>query len=407
MSNLKKVIVIGGGPAGMMAAGTAATKHQVVLLEKNEKLGKKLFITGKGRCNFTNACDIEELFDNVVTNKTFMYSSFYSFSNDQTIQFFNEHGLKEKVERGNRVFPYSDKSSDVIKALNRFLNENDVDVHLHTEVKEILMEDGKITGVLLQDGRNLPCDSLILATGGLSYSQTGSTGDGYLWAKKLGHKIIKVKAALVPLVSEDGFIKELQGLSLKNVVVSLYEEKKLVKDYMGEMIFTHFGLSGPAILSLSSLMKDKGNYSININLKPALDASTLDNRILRDFEKYTNKNLKNSLDDLLPKRLIPVIINLSGIDENKKVNQITKEEREKLRDVLHNLSIKIKGKRPIDEGIITSGGIHVKEINPATMESKIVKGLYFAGEVIDIDALTGGFNLQVAFSTGYLAGANC
>lgn len=402
-----KIVVIGGGAAGMMAAGTAASRHEVVLVEKNEKLGKKIFITGKGRCNFTNNCEIEELIENVVTNKSFLYSAFYTFSNISTIELFNELGLKEKVERGNRVFPQSDKSSDVIKAMSKYLEKNNVEVRLNTTVKDLLVEDDKIKGVLLENNQKIECDGVILATGGVTYSQTGSTGDGYKFAKKIGHEIIEAKGALIPLVSDDSFVKELQGLSLKNVSVSLFKGNRKVKEVFGEMLFTHFGLSGPAILSLSSLIKDEGSYTIKINLKPALDEETLDSRILRDFEKYANKSLKNALDDLLPKKMIPIIIEQSGIDEYKKVNQITKEERSKIREILQNLIVSIKGKRPINEGIITSGGIKVKEVNPATMESKIVEGFYIAGEVLDVDALTGGFNLQIAFSTGYLAGISC
>ena len=404
---MSKIVVIGGGAAGMMAAGTAGARHEVILLEKNEKLGKKMFITGKGRCNFTNACEIEELIENVVTNKSFLYSAFYTFSNTSTIQLFNELGLREKVERGNRVFPQSDKSSDVIKAMSKYLEKNNVEVRLNTTVKDLLTEDGKIKGVLLENGQTIECDGVILATGGVTYSQTGSTGDGYVFAKKLGHGIIEPKGALIPLVSEDSFVKELQGLSLKNVSISLFKGNKKVKEVFGEMLFTHFGLSGPAVLSLSSIIKEEGSYTVRINLKPALDETTLDSRILRDFEKYANKSFKNALDDLLPKKMIPVIIELSGIDEYKKVNQITKEERNKIRGILQNLTVSIKGKRPINEGIITSGGIKVKEVNPATMESKVVEGLYIVGEVLDVDAVTGGFNLQIAFSTGYLAGISC
>lgn len=406
---INNVIVIGGGPAGMIAAGTASMKesNEVILIEKNEKLGKKLYITGKGRCNFTNACEIEELFDNIMSNKSFLYSAFYSFSNYQIIQFFNDLGLKEKIERGNRVFPKSDKSSDVIKALEKYLKINDVNIKLKTNVKDVIVKNNKVYSIILDNQTEIKCDKLIIATGGLSYPQTGSTGDGYKWAKKLGHSIINTNAALVPLVSSDDFVTDLQGLSLKNVEVSLLKDKKLVNSYFGEMIFTHFGVSGPAILSLSSIIKDNNKYQIKINLKPSLDFDMLDKRILRDFEKYYNKDYKNALNDLLPKKMIPIIISLSQIDENKKVNQITKEERHRLIDSIHNLTINIKAKRPISEAIITSGGINTKEINPATMESKLINGLFFAGEIIDVDALTGGYNLQISFSTGHMSGNNC
>ncbi|MFZ7120444.1 MAG: NAD(P)/FAD-dependent oxidoreductase [Eubacteriaceae bacterium] len=403
------VIVVGGGPAGMIAAGTASMKeyNEVILIEKNEKLGKKLYITGKGRCNFTNACEIEELFDSTISNKSFLYSAFYSFSNYQTIQFFNDLGLEEKIERGNRVFPKSDKSSDVIKALEKYLKINDVNIKLKTTVKDVIVRNNKVYSIILDNQTEIKCDKLIIATGGLSYPQTGSTGDGYKWAKKLGHSIINTNAALVPLVSSDDFVVDLQGLSLKNVEVSLIKDKKVVNSYFGEMIFTHFGVSGPAILSLSSMIKDNNKYQIKINLKPSLDFNMLDKRILRDFEKYYNKDYKNALNDLLPKKMIPIIISLSRIDESKKVNQITKEERHRLINIIHNLTLNIKSKRPISEAIITSGGINTKEINPATMESKLINGLFFAGEIIDVDALTGGYNLQISFSTGYMSGNNC
>lgn len=404
---MKNIIVIGGGAAGMMAAGIASERNNVMLIEKNEKLGKKLFITGKGRCNITNACDIEELFENVVSNKSFMYSAFYSFSNNETVRFFNDLGLSTKIERGNRVFPLSDKSSDVIKTFEKFLKAGNVNIMYNTPVKDIVINGNRVIGVLLEDNRVMNCDGVIIATGGLSYPQTGSTGDGYKWAEKAGHNIVSQKSALVPLISNDYFIKELQGLSLKNVTATLYRNNKKIMTLMGEMLFTHFGISGPIIISLSSIMDNKGKYVIEVNLKPALDYTTLDNRILRDFEKYNNKDIINSLDDLLPKKLIPIIIKNSEVDNHKKVNQITKEERSRLINSIQNLKINIDGKRSIREGIITSGGIDVKEIDPSTMESKKINGLFFAGEIIDVDALTGGFNLQIAFSTGYLAGISC
>ncbi|MFZ7133996.1 MAG: NAD(P)/FAD-dependent oxidoreductase [Eubacteriales bacterium] len=404
---MKNVVVIGGGPAGMMAAAMASENHHVTLFEKNEKLGKKLYITGKGRCNLTNACETESLFDHVVTNKNFLYSAFYIFSNERTISFLNELGLKTKVERGNRVFPQSDKSSDVIKILEKYLSQNHVEIRLNSPVKDIVIEQERVKGVLMDNDIIIDCNAVIIATGGLSYPQTGSTGDGYVWGKKAHHHIVPPKSALVPLTSNDDYVKELQGLSLRNVEATLYKRDIKIKSMMGEMLFTHFGISGPIILSLSSMMRDKDSYIIKINLKPALDMETLDHRIRRDFEKYTNKDLINALDDLLPKKLIPVIIKIAQLDQHKKVNQITKEERSQLVEAFQKLPIHIEGKRPLSEAIITSGGICVKEIDPATMASKKVKGLYFAGELIDVDALTGGFNMQIAFSTGYLAGFSC
>lgn len=404
---MSEVIVIGGGPAGMMCAGTAASLgKKVTLIEQNEKLGKKLFITGKGRCNFTNACETEELLDNVVTNKRFLYSAFYSFTNWDTIRFFNDWGVKEKIERGGRVFPASDRSSDIIKAMERFLEKNQVEILLNTKVSAVIEENGKIKGVKLESGQMLQADKVVLASGGVTYVQTGSTGDGFKWARSLGHGVRPATGALIPLVSSDSFVKELQGLSLKNVNVTLYENNRKKTDGFGEMIFTHFGVSGPIILSFSSVMKEGKNYRISIDFKPALDQEKLDKRIQRDFEKNSNRVFKNSLSELLPQKLIPVIIQRSGIDEEKRVHQISREERHKLVDLLKNFTVQISGKADINLGVVTSGGVDPKEIDPSTMESKIVKGLYFAGELIDVDALTGGYNLQIAFSTGYLAGIN-
>ena len=386
-----------------MMAAIAAKKNgnDVTLLEKNEKLGKKLFITGKGRCNLTNASDINSHMNNLMSNPKFMYSAFNAFDSDDIISLVEESGVKTKVERGNRVFPNSDKSSDVIKALKKQLDSLGVNIVLNYEVKSITKEDE----FKINNGE-YTCDSLIIATGGLSYKSTGSTGDGYKWARQFNHKTTKTYPSLVPFNIKEDYCKELQGLSLKNVNLKLIKDDKTLYEDLGEMIFTHFGVSGPLVLSASSFVADKmeDGYKISIDLKPALDEATLDKRILRDFDKYKNKNFNNSLNDLLPKKLIPIIIRLSGIDEYKKVNEITKEERQRLVGLIKNLEFNVDSLRGYDEAIITKGGIDVKEINPKTMESKIVPGLYFVGEVLDLDSLTGGYNLQLAWSTGYVAG---
>lgn len=405
------VIVLGGGPAGMMAAGTSASLgKKTMLVEKNEKLGKKLFITGKGRCNVTNFADFDEFMKNIPKNSKFFYSSFKSFSNIDLIELLNSLGLKTKVERGGRVFPESDKSSDVIKALEKYLKKYNVEVKLNSKLMNIQQENGAINGVLLDSGQVVECSSVIICTGGISYPQTGSTGDGYEIAKRTGHSISELMPSLVPLIAKEAFIKDLQGLSLKNVSIKANADGKQVYEDFGEMLFTHYGLSGPIILSASFFISDylrkKKEIKVEIDLKPALSEEDLDKRIIRDFEKNTNKQFKNSLDELLPQKLIPVIISLSGIDESKEVHQITKLERKALVKLLRGFNVTISGTRPIEEAIVTSGGINLKEINPKTMESKLVKGLYFAGEVIDLDAFTGGFNLQIAFSTGYAAGFN-
>ena len=403
------LIVIGGGPAGMLGAAAAAEKGlTVILFEKNEKLGKKLYLTGKGRCNVTNNGDMEDFLHNITTNKKFLYSSFYSFNNQSLIELLNSLGVKTKVERGNRVFPLSDKSSDVIKALTKHLQTNHVEVRLNNEVKQVLAKDENVTGVLLKDGNMIRGRNVLVATGGLSYRQTGSTGDGYKMASHLGHSVIEPKPALVPLLSEDKWVKDLQGLTLKNVSVSALVKNRVVAKQFGELLFTHFGVSGPAVLSISSFLRTYMAkalpITLQLDLKPALSNEQLDARLQRDFLKYQGKHLKNALDDLLPQSMIPVILNLSGVDEHKQVSQITRLERDKLVHTLKNLAITVTGTRPLDEAIITGGGINTKEINPSTLESKIIKGLYFAGEVINVDALTGGYNLQIAFSTGYLSG---
>ncbi len=406
----KKLVVIGGGPAGMMAAATAGSRGlDLTLIEKNQKLGRKLYITGKGRCNITNNADMEEFIANVPTNAKFLYSAFYTFTNQHLLALLSQLGLKTKVERGNRVFPVSDKSSDVIKALEKHLENNNV--HRVTgEIEKVIAENDQISAVQLKDGSVIPCDSVIVATGGISYPTTGSTGDGYRFARELGHTIVSPKPSLVPLESIEEWPARAQGLSLRNISVSVVDKRnrKIFEDF-GEMIFTHYGASGPIILSASSYLRkmEPGKYRIRIDLKPALSEEQLDARIQRDFVKYARKNFSNSLDDLLPQKLVPVIIQLSEIQEDKPVNQITREERQALVTVLKGLELTIKGFRPIKEAIITSGGVSTKEINPSTMESKLVKGLFFAGEVIDVDAYTGGFNLQIAFSTGYLAGTSC
>lgn len=405
---MKKIIVIGGGPAGMFAALAAANKgHSVILLEKNEKLGKKLYITGKGRCNITNAGDMDTLFASVVTNRKFLYSAFYAYDNFRVIDFFENHGVKTKTERGNRVFPVSDHSSDVIGALSRALKSAGVEVRLFTRVEELLSEEGRCTGVRLADGTIEPADAVILATGGFSYQSTGSTGDGYTLAKACGHHVTDIEPALVPFVTKEVYIKKMQGLSLKNVRVTIKKGKKTVFEDFGEMLFTHFGVSGPLCLSASSLVGSelkKQELSMTIDLKPALTMEQLDQRLLRDFEESKNKQFKNSIQGLLPAKMLPVIIELSGIHPDKKVNEITKEERNSLLYLLKNFPVTLTGLRDFNEAIITRGGISVKEVNPSTMESKLVSNLYFAGEVLDLDALTGGFNLQIAWSTGYLAG---
>lgn len=407
----KKVVVIGGGPAGIIAACKASEQgNDVTLVEKNDRLGKKILISGKGRCNITNNTDIEGLIENTPGNGNFLYSAFYTFSNTDLIELLNRYGLETKVERGGRVFPVSDRAKDVVDTLQKYLKDTGVKVLLKAPVTEIITSDGYVKGVMLKDGRKIECDSVVLSTGGASYPGTGSTGDGYKIAKKLGHEIVKLRPSLVPLIVSEKWIGELQGLSLKNVAVTLVNEKgkKIYTDF-GEMLFTHYGVSGPIILSSSRHILDydfKG-VTLVIDLKPALAEEKLDERIQRDFEKFSRKQFKNSLDELLPQKLIPVVIDLSGISPDKFVNQITKEERRNLVRVLKNFKLTIVGARPIDEAIVTAGGISTNEINPSTMESKLIKGLFFAGEIIDIDAYTGGFNLTIAFSTGYLAGVNC
>ena len=401
------VVVIGGGPSGMMAAAIAASRgKRVVLLEKNSTLGKKLLITGKGRCNITNDCDISEFITNVPVNSSFLYSAFYSFTNRDLLDMLSKAGLQTKVERGGRVFPVSDKAADVLTALKRILKAYDVKV-VNAEAKEIrLTDEGK--EVVVNGNRFIKCSSVIVATGGISYPKTGSTGDGYRFAKKLGHSVTELKPSLVPLKIKSPYIPRLMGLSLKNAAICVYMDGREIYSDFGEMLFTHYGASGPVILSASSHMRDFAShkYELTIDLKPALDRDTLDRRILRDFEKNKNKNFANSLNDLLPKKLIPVIIDISGIDPEKKVNEITREERKSLINALKEMRFAVDGLRSIETAIITSGGVNVKEINPKTMESKLCKGVFFAGEVIDVDAYTGGFNLQIAFSTGYLAGSN-
>lgn len=407
---MKNVVITGGGPAGMMAAITAARRgFKVTLVEKNEKLGKKLFITGKGRCNITNAGDTEDLFNSIVTNRKFMFSSFNGFSNYDTLGFFDELGLQIKIERGNRVFPESDHSSDVIGALNRELKRLSVDVRLNTEVKDIIVNDGKATGVVVKcSGKEstIQADNVIVATGGNSYQSTGSTGDGYRFARKFGHSVTPILPALVPFNVAEDWESDLQGLSLKNVSIVVLDGKQEIYSDFGEMLFTHFGVSGPLILSASSFAAKRIKehpLKLIIDFKPALSQEQLDERILRDFDEEKNKAFKNSLDKLLPKKMIPVIVRLSDIDGNKKVNEITKQERQRLVSLIKGLELTLTGLRGFNEAIITQGGINVREINPTTMESKLVKNLYFAGEVLDVDALTGGFNLQVAWSTGYAA----
>lgn len=431
---MSKIIVIGGGPAGMFAAIAAAeadSGNEVILLEKNEKLGKKLYITGKGRCNITNASDMEVLFSNVMTNAKFLYSAFYAYDNERVIDFFEKNGLKTKVERGNRVFPVSDHSSDVIATLQRVLKERKVKVMLHTEVETLLSTEmegtaeetllqkrqgslekkmfQRITGVRLSDGTDVAADKVIVATGGFSYQTTGSTGDGYRFAKELGHSVTEIRPSLVPFCTVEPYVTQLQGLSLKNVEVHIYDGKKLLYEEFGEMLFTHFGVSGPLMLSASAAIKPaliEKRLTMTVDLKPAISEEQLDKRLLREFEEAKNKQFKNSVGGLFPAKMIPVMIELSGIDPEKKVNEITREERFSFVKLIKAFPMTLNGVRDFNEAIITKGGVKVKEVNPSTMESKLVKNLYFCGEVLDLDAMTGGYNLQIAWSTGYLAGSS-
>ena len=407
---MSNVIVVGGGAAGMMAAVFAARNGQnVQLLEKNEKLGKKLFITGKGRCNITNAADIEDLFTAVTSNPKFLYSGFYSFTNQQVIDFFEELGVKTKIERGERVFPVSDHSSDVIAAFSRELKSLGGAVSLHTEARELICEQDKVCGVLLTNGKKMKADAVIVATGGISYPSTGSTGDGYRFAKETGHRVTELLPSLVPMEVRQWYAKELQGLSLRNIEICITDGKKKLYEEFGEMLFTHYGVTGPVILSASSVVGKtlrKKELTLHIDLKPALSEEQLDKRILREFDANHNKQYKNSIDSLFPAKLKPVMIELSEIEPEKKVNEITKEERQRLVHLIKDFTMTLTGLRSYNEAIITKGGVSVKEIDPGTMESKKMKGLYFAGEVLDLDAVTGGYNLQIAWSTGYLAGIN-
>ena len=412
-----KVVVIGGGPAGMMAAISAAKMgNEVILLEKNASLGRKLLITGKGRCNITSSLPMEEFINNTPGNGRFLYSSFSSFSNQDIIQMLKENGLEVKKERGNRIFPVTDKAQSVLDCFIRELKKWNVKIRTNSYVSKINVENGEVKGVV-SNGERIMAEKVVLATGGKSYPRTGSNGDGYEIAEVLGHTVVKPKASIVPLTAEKKLCQDLQGLSLKNVGIILKNclTNSIIYEDFGEMIFTHFGVSGPTILSSSAhllrvknienLLKN-GNIKLIIDLKPALDIEKLDLRIRNDFEEFKNKEFKNSLNKLLPKKMINKVIELSEINDNKKVNEITKQERQKLAQILKNFQVTITGFRPIDEAIVTAGGISTKEINPKTMESKLVKGLYFAGEIIDVDSYTGGFNLQIAYSTGFVAGEN-
>lgn len=409
---MKNVIVVGGGAAGMMAAITASENgHKVTLIERNEKLGKKIFITGKGRCNVTNACDTNDFFNSCISNPKFLYSSLYGFDSSFVMNFFEENGCHLKIERGDRVFPVSDHSSDIIKCLEKVLIEKHVKILKNTYVTEVICsnqsEDKAVSGVKLKDGTSISCDAIILCNGGKSYSTTGSDGNGYIIASKLGHTITMLKPALVPLTVKEEYCHELMGLSLKNVNLLIKQNNKELYNAFGEMLFTHFGISGPLVLSASSYLtklKNFDNVKAYIDLKPALTIEQLDKRVLRDFDEMKNKQFKNAVSSLLPSKLIPVVIDLSMIDSSKSVNEITKEERLSFVKLLKEFPLSITGTRDFNEAIITSGGVNVKEVNPKTMESKLVKGLYFAGEILDLDALTGGFNLQIAWSTGHQAG---
>ena len=402
---MAKVIVIGAGPAGIMAAITAAENHKVLLIDSNEKIAKKLFITGKGRCNITNAKDIGDFFDYIPGNPHFLYSALYSFTNNDVIEMIENEGTKLKVERGGRVFPESDKSSDIIKALSKKLSKAKVDIRLNSKVTDVFLENDIIKSVEINGSERISADYFIIATGGASYPLTGSRGEGQVLAEKMGHKIIDLKPSLVPVELNGDWFKELIGLTLKNIKLDILDSKNKVKySNQGEMKFTSYGISGPIVLSGSRYIDYKDTYSISIDLKPSLDDKELDLRVQKDFKKYINKDFRNSLDDLLPQKMIPLIIKLSMIDPYKKVNEITKVERRNLVNAIKNIKGKVKGLRPLAEAIVTSGGVSTLEIDPSTMKSKIINNLSFAGEVIDIDAFTGGYNVQIALSTGYLAG---
>lgn len=407
---MSKVLIAGGGAAGMFASIFAARNgNEVYVFESNEKLGKKLFITGKGRCNITNACDMDTLFDNVLSNKKFLYSSFYGYNNFDVIDFFEKLGVRTKVERGNRVFPVSDHSSDVINALAKEMKRLNVIINLNTKVKNIIISDNEVKGITLSDGRNIYGDAVIVATGGMSYQTTGSTGDGYRFADSAGHTVTRLTPSLVPFKTAEAFVSDLQGLSLKNVQATVYDGRKKLYSEFGEMLFTHFGVSGPLLLSASAFAADKikeNSLKLIIDLKPALTQEQLDNRLIREFDMYKNKQFKNSISGLFPSKLVPVMIRLSKINPDKKVNEITKEERLGFVSLIKNFELTLTELCDYNQAIITKGGVSVKDINPSTMESKLVKALYFTGEVLDLDALTGGFNLQIAWSTAYAAGSS-
>lgn len=404
---MSRVVVIGGGPAGLMAASQAALYgNSVTLLEKNPRTGRKLIITGKGRCNITNACDKDAFISNVISNPRFLYSAINGFDTSDTVSFFNSLGLQTKVERGNRVFPLSDRAMDVADVLLDYARSTGVRIVCNSQVDSLVVKDSVLSGVKDVNGKFYPADAVIIATGGKSYPLTGSTGDGYRLAKSVGHTITEIVPSLVPLTVKGDECRQMQGLSLRNISVSVMSEGKKVFEDFGELVFAHYGVSGPVILSASSHLKNisENNYKLVIDLKPALDAETLDKRIIRDFEKFNLKEVGNSLNELLPSKLISVVLKRWGIDKTTRCNSVTKEQRKALVDILKNFDFEITGTRPIDEAIVTRGGVKVSEVNPKTMESKLFSGLYFCGEVLDVDAYTGGFNLQIAFSTGYLAG---
>ncbi len=406
---MSKVVVIGGGAAGCMAAYSAAMiGHDVTLLEKNEKLGKKIYITGKGRCNFTNACDVEDFFKNVVSNPKFLYSSLYTLTPEAMIDFIEANGTPTKVERGNRAFPVSDHASDITRALSKALGEYDVKVMLNTKVADIKLKDGKVSGVVLSDSSQISCDHVIICTGGLSYPTTGSTGDGLKWAKKLGINLIDTRPALVPFNCKEEYVTSMQGLALKNVVLTIFSGKKKLYDGFGEMLFTHFGVSGPLVLSASSVvgkrLLSEGSLSAFIDLKPALSEQDIEERLLREFGENSNKKLSSVLRGFLPSSMLLPFMEVLDFDDTRQINSVTKEERKCIIKLLKAFPFTISGLRDYKEAIVTAGGISVKDIDPSTMKCKSVEGLSFAGEVIDVDAFTGGFNLQIAFSTGYLAG---